>query len=311
MCVGILSLKAHREAVVAASNGVKRAPRASQRRGRGVAGIAVALVWIGWAIPVSFAQECASVDGGAGVVVEIVEQQLLVLDDARVIRLAGIRFPRFAQHGGVQVNTGMVIRETLVQHALGKKVKVRHAGSKTDRYGRHLAFIEIGDQAGAVSLQRKLVEMGLAQVDTPIEARQCAAPLLIEEDKARLAGAGFWAQGLFAIRNAADGAMLRGLIGTFQIVQGVVADTTESRGAVTLTFGAGQKSAFSVLVDARTGKLFTPPALGAAKLKGRSIRVRGWLIYRNGPSMQITHPEQLELLADKESGESGSAQHSR
>ncbi len=250
------------------------------------------------AYPATAAQNCALVEGGGGVVVEIVEHELLVLDDARVVRLLGVRFPRFVRHGGVQVDTDIVLRETLVQFTLGKKVMIKHIGAKTDRYGRYQGFIEIEGVTG--SLQQALVKLGLAQVDMPADAKGCGMSLLADENRARGAGAGFWGRGLFATRKADDGATLLPLIGTFQIMQGTVADAVEARGAVTLTFITGEtKAAFRVLLDAKSVKLFTAPAIGPAKLKGKSIRVRGWLTYRNGPALHITHPEQLEILEDE------------
>jgi hypothetical protein len=32
-----------------------------------------------------------------------------------------------------------------------------------------------------------------------------------------------------------------------------------------------------------------------ATLKGRTVRVRGWLKQYNGPMIEVTHPEQMEL----------------
>jgi len=31
-------------------------------------------------------------------------------------------------------------------------------------------------------------------------------------------------------------------------------------------------------------------------LEGRRVRVRGWIYERNGPTMDLTHPEQVEML---------------
>jgi hypothetical protein len=39
-------------------------------------------------------------------------------------------------------------------------------------------------------------------------------------------------------------------------------------------------------------------------LAGKRVRVRGWIEWRSGPMIAVTHPEQLELLPDApESGD--------
>jgi hypothetical protein len=37
----------------------------------------------------------------------------------------------------------------------------------------------------------------------------------------------------------------------------------------------------------------------ATALKGKRVRVRGWLKNFNGPSITVTHPEQIEILEQK------------
>jgi hypothetical protein len=43
-------------------------------------------------------------------------------------------------------------------------------------------------------------------------------------------------------------------------------------------------------------KAFTADKLDLLALKGRGVRVRGYLRDFNGPSMDLTHPEQIEVL---------------
>ena len=35
---------------------------------------------------------------------------------------------------------------------------------------------------------------------------------------------------------------------------------------------------------------------GPRVAEGKRVRVRGWIDERNGPAMDLTHPEQVELL---------------
>ena len=59
---------------------------------------------------------------------------------------------------------------------------------------------------------------------------------------------------------------------------------------------------FTVEIEGRDRKRFIEAGLDPASLQGRRIRVRGWVDWRNGPMIQATHPEQIEILdpAEKE-----------
>jgi micrococcal nuclease len=52
-----------------------------------------------------------------------------------------------------------------------------------------------------------------------------------------------------------------------------------------------------VVIDAAALKLFAETGLDPLTLDGALIRVRGWVDDRDGPRIEVTHPEQIEVLA--------------
>jgi hypothetical protein len=44
-------------------------------------------------------------------------------------------------------------------------------------------------------------------------------------------------------------------------------------------------------------KLFSEEGLDPLKLSNALVRVRGWIDLKDGPRVEITHPEQIEVLA--------------
>jgi len=49
---------------------------------------------------------------------------------------------------------------------------------------------------------------------------------------------------------------------------------------------------------------FPAAGIDVKGLAGKRVRVRGWIEWRSGPMIAVTHPEQLELLPDApESGD--------
>jgi micrococcal nuclease len=49
---------------------------------------------------------------------------------------------------------------------------------------------------------------------------------------------------------------------------------------------------------------FTAAGIDLKALAGKRLRVRGWVMWRNGPMIEATHPEQIELLPDGPKGDS-------
>jgi len=47
--------------------------------------------------------------------------------------------------------------------------------------------------------------------------------------------------------------------------------------------------------------MFDRAGIDPTSWKGRRVRVRGWLRKYNGPMIDASHPEQIEVLADQNS----------
>jgi hypothetical protein len=65
-----------------------------------------------------------------------------------------------------------------------------------------------------------------------------------------------------------------------------------------LNFAKDWRSDFTISVEREDGAAFTAAGIDLKDLTGRRVRVRGWLEWRNGPMIEATHAEQLEILPD-------------
>jgi len=245
--------------------------------------------------------ECTGEDGGAGTVVEINDGETLILDDGRAVRLVGVLSPKRARGGPVsEARTEM--EKAVHDLTLGKKIALQLGERKRDRYGRLLAQVRLADEAGAW-VQGKLVSDGLSRVISSPDNRLCIPELLALEDEARKAQTGLWRTGFFAIRHADAEDLLFRLVEGYEIVEGQVNNVTEIRGRTYINFGQNWRRDFTAFVPAESNRLFggagaaqDAPAFALADLGGRRIRVRGWIKNFNGPSITVTHPEQIEIL---------------
>jgi hypothetical protein len=122
--------------------------------------------------------------------------------------------------------------------------------------------------------------------------RDLIVPLLAAEDAARQSGAGFWAAPGMAPRDAGKIGAARD---AFMIIEGEVVTTADKRDTLFVNFGDDWKTDFTLALRQEYVRNFGP-GLDIASWQGRRLRVRGWVSERNGPAIELTHPEQIEWL---------------
>ena len=71
-------------------------------------------------------------------------------------------------------------------------------------------------------------------------------------------------------------------------------DVATVKGRTYLNVGADLRSDFTVSVAPRDRRRFVNGSAKPVDIKGRLLR--GWLGWRNGPMIEATHPEQIEVL---------------
>lgn len=297
-------------------------------RGIGWLGIAGALTALP---PFALAADCTGESGGTSVVTAIHDGEILILEDGRTIRLAGIFTPKRAQDGPL-AEARATMENTLRGLVLGKKIELRLSEKQRDRYGRLMAHAFIVDGDRRQWVQEKIIGDGLARVISSWDGRACVGALLASENGAREAKRGLWQSGYFAVRPAEAEAVLTGLARSYEIVEGQVRSVAEIRGRTYINFGQDWRQDFTAFVSEKAARLFessgaatgastaaafsaagTVDALGDAPaeatgtaprpkydfaaLKGQRVRVRGWIENFNGPSISVTHPEQIEILS--------------
>ena len=181
---------------------------------------------------------------------------------------------------------------------LNRQVALSYGGERGDRHGRILAHLhsEDGGQGNQGAwAQGEMLSRGFARVYTFSDNRALAAEMLDLEAQARAAKRGIWALDHYQVQNA-DGKV--GPPDTYQLVEGIVAGVADVRGRIFLNFGKDYRTDFTATVTAKDAKAFASDGIDLKGLEGRRVRVRGWIYERNGPTMDLTHPEQVEMLGD-------------
>ncbi len=237
-------------------------------------------------------------------VIEVVDGDTVVLDrmieGTTQVRLTGIQAPKLplGREGFKEWPLAQEAKARLEKLVLNREVVLDFGGRRLDRHGRLLAHLFISAGAGAAWVQGDMIRLGMARVYTFADNRKWAAEMLALEDRARTARLGIWNHPFYAVRKAEPAGLARDR-NTFQVIEGRIVDAANVRGVVYLNFGANWRDDFTVRLDKKTARLFKKEGLGPKTYGGRPVRVRGWLKMWNGPMIEVSHPDQIELLESR------------
>jgi len=236
--------------------------------------------------------------GPRGVVASVTDGDTVVLDNGLVVRLIGMQAPKLplGREDFVAWPKAEEARARLEAMVLGKPVEIRHGGAERDRHERVLGQLFV---TGAPELwvQRQVLAEGLARVYSFPDNRACLAELLAAESRARTMKLGIWADPYYTVRRADRPSAISERAGQYELVEGRVLLAEQSGGRVFLNFGRYWKEDFTAVIEARALRLFAASGLDPLVLEDALVRVRGWVDDRDGPRIEITHPEQIEVLA--------------
>ncbi|MBN9567181.1 MAG: thermonuclease family protein [Alphaproteobacteria bacterium] len=218
----------------------------------------------------------------------------LELDGGREAVLEGIRLPLGAAERAPP-EYAEAARAALRKLAVGRTLKLAILAPARDRYGRLRAQIFVGKDTW---LQEELLQAGLARVAFPPDRADCPAMLYAAEEAGRFLGAGLWQARAYAVRaaDALEAGNYRPLLGTFQVVEGRVANAAIKSGRAYINFGADPKTDFTVTIAPEDRKAFRARGIDPRLLTGQRIRVRGILDRYNGPEIVIANPDMIEML---------------
>jgi endonuclease YncB( thermonuclease family) len=225
---------------------------------------------------------------GTGKVATILDGRDFALDNGREVRLAAVEVP-------TRGPPGAAAKAALEMLLAGKTVELRQPAPAADRYGRILAQVYLTGENEGHAAAHDMLAQGYARVGTHVGSPPCAAELLAREQAARVGKLGLWADPYYVIRRAESGAELLAERGRFTVAEGKVLSVRESGGTIYMNFGRRWSEALTVTILKRHERIFTQAGLSLKSLQNRFVRVRGWVDERNGPRIEASYPEQIEL----------------
>ena len=243
---------------------------------------------------------CAALTGERHAIVAITNEATLLLDDGSDVRLAGLLFP--GPPLAVKVAPGawppqQAARTALTNLGALATLQIAVTGTGRDRHGRPFAqaYADRGNEK--LWVQRELVEQGHALVSSRSGgSAPCLRTLLGAEAEARHNKRGLWASAPYQVHNASEPNTLWRLRSNFALVEGKVLNIAARSGRLFLNFGDDWRTDFTAVVPKNLLTAAPGEAEKLQSLKGHTIRVRGWIERRYGPSIEIFSLSDLEDL---------------
>jgi endonuclease YncB( thermonuclease family) len=228
----------------------------------------------------------------ATLVVGVDERLNIVLQDGRLVRLAGLD-TLDSKGGGAKTAEA---RQFLADRVVGREVELRLLSSGLDRWGRLLADLSVPETngGGGGSVAVALLSAGFARVRPEFEARNCATARLAVEDSARLAGLGLWNEPEYAVIHASDGVALREREGEFVVIEGRVRRVGFGRSRLYLNLAP--RDGPTIVIPRKLESVFARTGISVEGLAGKTIRARGALDVRIGPRIEVNEPAMIEIV---------------
>lgn len=239
-------------------------------------------------------------EGPRGLVVEVVDGDTVVLDSDLKVRLIGMQAPKLAlgRVGFEAWPKADIAKQALMELVLGKSVEIRYGGAERDRYGRVLGHMFVGEDD--VWVQQAIILAGLARVYSFPDNRFCLGELYLAEARARAERRGIWDGELFyQVRQADKPERILERLDSYELVEGRILNADRVGQRVYLNFGTYWKEDFTVVIERWGLRAFERAGIDPLALEGALVRVRGWVDQRDGPRIEVTHPEQIEVLATR------------
>jgi endonuclease YncB( thermonuclease family) len=220
---------------------------------------------------------------GQGRVASVLDARTFKLEDGRDVRLIGIEPVGNSAAGMAELSALLT----------GHQVVLRGESDAPDRYGRQQAFVFV--EGADRPVQSALLNAGVALTPGTIADKACAAELATAETTARQAKRGVWGQP-GVIKNAESSGDILAKLGQFTLVEGKVLSARLAGSTFYINFGRRWTRDFAVIIPRRMLGSFARDGIDLTSLKGRRVRVRGWVERRGGPRIEMLGTGQIEML---------------
>lgn len=238
-----------------------------------------------------------------GVVEKILGPYTILLSDTQVIKLNGIEC---LGYNPIDQSTECIQAYEKLKEILPKGSRLSLFQTLNSDIGRvnrmdeMLVHAVLEGNSKKLWVQGMMLQEGLYRVRTTKYSPEVADIMYNLEHTARLSQVGIWAKKGGVVRTAND---ITPQDTGFSIVEGEVQKVARVRNDVYLNFGDNWKTDFTIGVPSALVRQFNKNGINLNDLSNKSIRVRGWVRDYNGPYIELSHMQQLEIAPSSNTGD--------
>ncbi len=221
------------------------------------------------------------------IVAHVHDGDTLRLTDRRKIRLIGINTPELARDQQAEQSFARQARQALIQllRPSNNRISIRYGQQRHDKYQRTLAHLYLPDGR---NIQQLLIRQGLATAFTTPPNNQLSSCYRQAEQAAIKQGLGIWSLPEYQVKQLHQ---LSIKDEGFRRIEGRVTRVDHNPKASWIQLG----NQLRIRIKKNDLIYFTPGQLD--HLKGKLIRVRGWLHpNKNHYFMNLRHPDAITSL---------------
>lgn len=241
---------------------------------------------------------------GSGRIDKIIDGETILLQDGKIIRLLGLKWPLVMDGDSIQLSSPESAERLTQRLPASTEIMLYQTRNgktgRVNRMGHLLAHVVVKKTDEWIN--GDLVAQGLAYAATDESNPEMADQLYILEERARQTKTPLW-QGPYGLLRAEDAEKRNGPFqdaingnGSFRVVEGIVNRSGTASNNLYLNFGKDRHKDFTVQITPAIRKTLAHNGIDPMGLAGKKVRVRGWLRFYDGPYMELETPERIEIL---------------
>lgn len=217
----------------------------------------------------------------------------IALDDVSKLVFDGVQAPMIPRDGQVFKPWPLAswVRSHFADIVEGQRLTLYCNGADFDRHGERVALAKLANGAW---LHEVMLKDGLARVAILSKNTAFAAALYEMEEEARAAKRGLWDHPSYAVLDAAKPDDI--ITGRYHVLRGVIQTVSITKLKTYINFGEDYRTDFTLELTPKVTRDFISGGIDVEGLQGVTIEVRGWVDWRGGPRIILTHPSQIRLL---------------
>ncbi len=209
----------------------------------------------------------------------------------------------FADKQGGRYSLADVLLRTHLPTAVDATLMKAIAAGPENRWGERPAWVLFQTNGRWTLLQEQILREGHGLFAPEHGRDACAAALWMAERKGEAAANGLWSSGKTSpVKDTREPGSFEGSAGDYVIARGPVVSLGKTRRTRYLNFGTYWKADVTATIANSEDELFSDKlqADGAsfAGLAGTNVEIRGFVQMRDGPLLELVHPDQFHLVAE-------------